>query len=167
MCNGKRTVKVRKKSFMERVRFETIIHYEPLNENMRSDMCRGLSVGGLYLKTEFPFQVNEILSLSFSIPTQGQEIKISCKARVAWTNLNNNRRKSAYLSGVGLQFLDLSSESVTALSKFIEECDENKKMNVVCPWCGSYLGLRKGPVSMKSQDICNQCREKVMDEFWE
>ena len=152
---------------MERIRFETIVHYERSNENMRSDICGGLSLGGLYLKTDFPFKVDEILTLSFSIPVQGQEITISCKARVAWTYLNNNRRKSVCPSGVGLQFLDLSTENLNALSKFIDAYDENKKMNVVCPWCGSLLGLRKGPVGMTSQGICNQCSEKVKQEFWE
>jgi Tfp pilus assembly protein PilZ len=149
--------KAHKKSFMERVIFEAYIHYEPIHENYLHDLCSDLSVGGLYLRTTFPFNIDKIVALSFSLPFQEQEISISCKARVAWTNFVTVQHKPAYPSGVGMQFLGLSFEDLTTLSKFIDSYDENKKMNVICAWCDKYLGVRKGPSGTTSHGICSQC----------
>jgi len=151
----------RRKSSMERIVFETIVQYEPSHESKHSDLCCDLSEGGLYIRTRYSFNTDEALAISFSIPEREQEISISCKARVAWTNFETNRRKIEYPSGVGLQFLDLSYENMTALSKFIEAYEENKKMNVVCAWCGSDLGMRNGPLGTTSHGICSQCRERL------
>lgn len=161
MLTSGQSGKARKKSVMERIVFETTVRYEPSRESKLSDLSRDLSEGGLYLKTKYPLDTDETLTLSFSIPKQDQEISISCQARVAWTNHDTNRCKAEYPSGVGLQFLDLSCEDLTALSRFIEAYDENKKMNVVCAWCGSYLGMRNGPLGTTSHGICSQCREKL------
>ncbi|MGD9019286.1 MAG: PilZ domain-containing protein, partial [Desulfuromonadales bacterium] len=118
----------RKKSSMERIQFATTVQYEPANESQHADLCCDLSKGGLYLRTGYPFDTDEMLALSFVIPKQEQDISISCNARVAWTNLETNRRKAEYPSGAGLQFLDLSCADETTLAKFIDAYDENKKM---------------------------------------
>ena len=147
---------------MERIKFETTVHYKPSRENRHSDLCCDLSEGGLYIRTKYPFDTDATMTLSFSLPKQEEEISISCKARVAWTNLASNRRKTEYPSGVGVQFLDLSHESTAALSRFIGTYDERKKMNVVCAWCGSDLGMRNGPLGTTSHGICSHCREKLV-----
>ena len=152
---------VHHKSSMERVAFETAVQYEPSREGKLSDLSQDLSEGGLYLKTRYPLETEATLTLSFSIPQRGQEISITCQARVAWTNLETNRLKAEYPSGAGLQFLDLPREDSAALAKFIDAYNENKKMNVVCAWCGKSLGLRKGPFGTTSHGICNQCRENL------
>lgn len=149
------------KSFVERVIFETIVQYKPSHKTMLSAPCSNLSVGGLYLRTQFPFNIDDTLILSFSLPFQEQEISISCHARIAWTNFDLNRRKLGYISGVGLQFLNLSHEDLSTLAKFIDAYDEEKRMNVVCAWCGNCLGMRKGPLGTTSHGICNQCRENL------
>jgi len=146
---------------MERIVFETTVQYEPSREGKLSDLSRDLSEGGLYLKTQYPLATDATLTLSFSIPKRGQEVSISCKARVAWTNFETNRLKTEYPSGAGLQFLNLPCEASTALSTFVDAYSENKKMNVVCAWCGTSLGLRKGPFGTTSHGICSQCREKL------
>ena len=151
----------RQKSSMERIKFETTVQYEPSHGSKHSDLCCDLSEGGLYIRTKYPFDTDETLTLLFSIPKMDQEVSISCKARVAWTNFETNRRKTDYPSGVGVQFLDLSNEDLTALSKFVDAYDESKKMNVVCAWCGSSLGMRSGPFGTTSHGICSQCREKL------
>ncbi len=153
--------KVRKKGSMERIAFETTVQYEPSRDGKLSDLSRDLSEGGLYLKTRYPLDTDATLTLSFSIPKRGQEISITCEARVAWTNLETNRLKAEYPSGAGLQFLDLPREGSAALSTFINAYSENKKMNVVCAWCGKSLGLRKGPFGTTSHGICSQCRENL------
>lgn len=143
---------------MERVIFEATVKYKSPVGSVHSDRCRDLSLGGLFLQTECPFDIDQTITLKFSIPAQDKEISISCTARVAWTNLAAKRLKVDYPSGVGLQFLDLSREGATALSKFIDRYDETKKMNVLCAWCGVSLGMRRGPVGKISHGICDQCR---------
>ena len=150
-----------KKSTVERVIFETTVKYKPLDEGVRFDRCNDLSIGGLFLKTKFPFDIDQTVTLTFSVPNQNKEISISCVARVAWTNFDVNRPKVNYPSGVGLQFLELSEEELIDLSKFIERYDETKKMDVLCAWCGDSLGVRKGPFGRTSHGICDQCRESL------
>ena len=146
---------------MERIIFETTVQYKPLHEILLSGLSSNLSVGGLYLRTKLPLDIDDTLMLSFSLPCKEQEISISCHARVAWTNFDLSRRKLGYVSGVGLQFLDLAHEDLSTLAKFIDAYDEEKRMNVVCAWCGNYLGMRKGPLGTTSHGICNQCRESL------
>ena len=95
------------------------------------------------------------------MPWKGQDLSISCHARVAWTNYDKSRRKPGYVSGVGLQFLDVKHEDLSRLSKFIDAYDEKKKMNVVCAWCGNKIGMRKGPFGTTSHGLCNQCHESL------
>lgn len=151
----------RRKSSMERIVFATAVQYEPEDESKRSDLTCDLSQGGLYLSSRYPFDTDEKLLLSFAIPKPGQDLAISCHARVAWTNTDTDRRKIEYPPGAGLQFLDLSGTDRTALARFINAYDTNKKMDVVCAWCGAHLGLRKGPLGKTSHGICVQCREKM------
>ena len=145
----------------ERVLFETVVEFKPSMERSISGHCGDLSVGGIYLKTDYPFDPEETVSLSFVLPEDNAPRQISCKARVAWTNPKGNRRKPCYPSGVGLQFLNLSKSAASKISRFIDAYDDNKKMNVLCAWCGSSLGLRKGPIGVTSHGICSKCREEM------
>lgn len=145
----------------ERVQFETVVEFKPAVERPYSGQCGDLSVGGIFLKTDYPFDPEETVSVSFSLPEKNKHKPISCKARVAWTNSKGDRRKPSYPTGVGLQFLNLSTAEASKLAQFIDAYDENKKMNVLCAWCGSDLGLRKGPIGVTSHGICNDCREKM------
>lgn len=146
---------------MERIVFATAVQYEPEDESKRSDLTCDLSQGGLYLRSSYPFDTDERLLLSFTIPKPGQNLAISCQARVAWTNTDTERRKTEYPTGAGLQFLDLSRAEKTALARFIDAYDQNKKMDVVCAWCGKHIGLRKGPLGKTSHGICVECRETL------
>ena len=149
------------KSLLERVIFEAKIKYKSLPEANLSGLSSNLSVGGLYLRTRLPLDVDDTLFLSFSLPCREGELPLSCDARVAWTNCDNNRRKPDYATGVGLQFLNLSAEDLAKLEKFIDTYEKEKRMNVVCAWCGKFLGLRKGPSGRTSHGVCEQCRESL------
>ena len=148
------------KSLLERVIFEATIKYKSLPEINLSGLSSNLSTGGLYLRTKLPLEVDDTLYLSFSLP---DEVSISCDARVAWTNSDKKRRKPDYATGVGLQFLNLSSEDSSTLEKFIDTYEEEKRMNVVCAWCGRSLGERKGPFGKTSHGVCEQCRERLAE----
>jgi len=149
------------KSLLERVIFEAKIKYKSWSETNLSGLSSNLSVGGLYLRTRLPLDVDDTLFLSFSLPGREGELPLSCDARVAWTNCDNNRRKPDYATGVGLQFLNLSAEDVSTLEKFIDSYEEEKRMNVVCAWCGSSLGYRKGPFGKTSHGVCEQCHKSL------
>ena len=144
-----------------RILFETTVQYHQHQESAISGLCCDLSVGGLYLRTQRPLAQDETVTLSFSIPGQEQDMSITCKARVAWTNFERNRRKPTYPSGAGLQFLALSHDVRTTLAGFIADYDEHKKMTVRCAWCGRSLGLRKGPMGTTSHGICSHCRNHL------
>ena len=161
MLTAEKSGTPRKRSSMERILFATTVQYKPADQSRHSDLCCDLSKGGLYLRTGYPFDTDEMLAVTFAIPKEEQDISISCNARVAWTNLETKRRKIEYPSGAGLEFLDLSSADETRLATFIEAYDESKKMQVVCAWCGQYLGLRKGPYGATSHGICAHCRETI------
>lgn len=154
----------RQKSTLERVLFEATVNYRSAPGKTFSGLCSDLSAGGLYLRTTFPLEKNDLLEVSFSLPNSGRGLVISCKARVAWTNFEAERRKPNYPSGVGLEFLNLSPEEKDRLTAFIETYDEHKKMNVLCAWCGCCLGTRKGPFGVTSHGICEQCRLKLAEQ---
>jgi Tfp pilus assembly protein PilZ len=150
------------KSTLERILFETNVQYVPQRGETFSDRCSDLSVGGMYLKTKHALRVNETLLIAFSIPFEEGEYEVSCQARVAWTNYDHEKLKIDYPPGVGLEFLELSSECPALLAGFINKYDENKKMNMICAWCGKHLGMRNGPYGKTSHGICGQCKETYL-----
>lgn len=103
----------------KRLKAEMRVYYGATPKTLLSGFSVDLSTGGLYLKTTFPFEVDEELILKFSF--LGQEEKaVSYRARVAWVNRENNPRKPESPSGVGVQFVDLSPENLTSILSFIE-----------------------------------------------
>jgi len=78
-----------------------------------------LSSGGLYLTTTCPFDIDDNVQLKFFIPGQ-EESAVSCDARVAWINSEDNPIKPEYPSGAGLQFIDLHPEALRQIVKLLE-----------------------------------------------
>jgi len=149
------------KSFNYRIKIETAVRYGPCQEAILSGLSQDLSVGGLYLKTNVPLDLDETLMVSFSLRDQEQEKVVNCKASIAWTNSDMNPRKPDLPSGVGLQFVDLLREDLVAISSFIDKYDENTKMTVTCAWCNAELGERRGPADTISHGICRICFDKL------
>jgi uncharacterized protein (TIGR02266 family) len=103
----------------KRLKAEMRVYYGATPKTLLSGFSVDLSTGGLYLKTTFPFEVDEELILKFSF--LGQEEKaVSYRARVAWVNHQNNPHKPESPPGVGVQFVDLSPENLTSILSFIE-----------------------------------------------
>jgi Tfp pilus assembly protein PilZ len=148
-------------SFNNRIKIETAVRYGSCQEAILSGLSDDLSVGGLYLKTNVPLNLDETLMLSFSLRGQEQEKTVNCKASVAWTNFDMNLRKPDLPSGVGLQFVDLLREDLVAISSFINEYDKNTKMTITCAWCSADLGERRGPADTISHGICRVCFDKL------
>jgi hypothetical protein len=147
-------------STIERILFESIVYQLTPADRICIGSCSDLSVGGMYLITSSLFVVNERFKITFSVPFAGNHIEISSSARVAWTNYQDCRLKLDYPLGVGIEFVELSTNSTKLLCDYIYSYDETKKMNMVCAWCGKHLGVRKGPFGKTSHGICGTCREE-------
>jgi len=102
---------------VKRLKSEMRVYYGPSRQTVLSGFSVDLSTGGLFIKTDFPIDIDENLALIFSLP--GQEKAVSCKARVAWVNLKNNLRKPELPPGVGVQFIDLSLDAMKAIRRFL------------------------------------------------
>ena len=73
------------------------------------ETLRDLSVGGAFVQSRQVFPVGSILSFRFKVPTTIN--LISCTGIVRNMDLGN---------GIGVQFLDLSGESLRQVERFVE-----------------------------------------------
>ena len=84
-----------------------------------SDYTVNLNTGGLFLTASKNLPVGTPLFLEFSLPETG--INVSCQARVAWINDPENPLKSDLPSGMGLQFVDITSSEVAIIEAYVNE----------------------------------------------
>jgi uncharacterized protein (TIGR02266 family) len=98
---------------------ELRVYYGPSQNKILYGSSVDMSSGGLFLKTETLFTVNEKVILSFTLP----DVKkvVNCSAKVAWVNLQNNPRKPEFPAGIGLQFLDLSIEYLKSIQNLLKD----------------------------------------------
>ena len=102
-----------------RINAEIRVYYSDHHSKLLTGYSVELSVGGVFLVTTCPFDVDDNVRLKLSLPGQ-EEKPISCDARVAWINFEDNRHKPEYPPGVGLQFNDLAMEDLNSISSFLE-----------------------------------------------
>lgn len=102
----------------KRYQSEICVYYGPSPKTILSGCSADVSLGGLFLQTEYPLEPEEHIMLTFSLP--GLEDKaITCMARVAWVNPKGDPLKPSLPAGVGLQFKSLCLEDLDAISRFI------------------------------------------------
>ena len=102
-----------------RLKTELKVYYGSSRKKSLSGFSVDLSAGGIYFCTDNLLEIDEELTLTFSIP--GDEKKaVSCKARVAWVNTKENQHKPDYPPGMGVEFLDLAQEDLDSLVNFID-----------------------------------------------
>jgi uncharacterized protein (TIGR02266 family) len=103
------------------LRFKTQVRvcYCSFQSKLLTGYSVDLSPWGVFLTTDYPFDVDDIVTLKLFIPAQVEK-PIICKARVAWVNNETNRHKPAYPLGVGLQFSDLTSEDLNLIVRFLD-----------------------------------------------
>lgn len=102
----------------KRLKSEMRVFYGPAQKDMMIGFGLDISAGGLYLKTDLPLAPEDNLTLHFTLPDLGQSI--SCQAKVAWVNEKENPRKPELPAGVGVQFVDLTLESLQGIRRFLE-----------------------------------------------
>ena len=102
-----------------RVKAEIRIYYGEYQSKLLTGYSVDLSAGGIFLVTTCPFDIDDNVMVKLSLT--GQEAKsVSCDARVAWINYEDNRLKPEYPAGVGLQFLNLAQENLSSIVGFLE-----------------------------------------------
>ncbi|TLM65575.1 MAG: response regulator [Deltaproteobacteria bacterium] len=104
-------------------RFATRIEilYGPSPQRQLGGFTLNLSMGGIYVETRHVLDVDENITLVFSLP--GQEQAIRCLARVAWVNHAKDPKKPALPPGFGVQFVDISLDDLHAIRAYLTEND--------------------------------------------
>ncbi len=104
-----------------RLKAQIRVYYGEFPQKPLSEFSVDLSTGGVYVKTDFPLDVDENLTLRLTLP--GQQSMVSCKARVAWVNPKDQPRKLEMPTGMGIQFVDVSLEDMKSIRRFLEHND--------------------------------------------
>ena len=76
-------------------------------------MMEDLSLGGAFVRTDYPLPTGETVNLKFPIP--GREFPIHVTGLIAWS------RESGGVSGMGIEFCDISSDDLRDLRVFIDQ----------------------------------------------
>jgi uncharacterized protein (TIGR02266 family) len=93
------------------------VYYGPSHERMLSGFSVDMSGGGLFLRTDIDFSIDDKVLLSFTLPDVDKTV--SCAARVAWINPKDAPLKQDFPPGIGLQFLDLSVEYFNSIQSLL------------------------------------------------
>jgi uncharacterized protein (TIGR02266 family) len=101
-----------------RLKAEVRVFYGPTPQKMLENFSVDLSTGGLFVHSAAPLDVNEEMTLRFTLPDKSGNV--SCKARVAWVNDAERPRKPALPTGMGVQFVDLSLDDMHTIRRFLE-----------------------------------------------
>jgi type IV pilus assembly protein PilZ len=75
-----------------------------------------LSEGGVFLETDTPLTVNEELNLEIGLTG---EAPFQVRARVKWVRDTEDAGEGGGKPGMGLQFIDLTPESLAAVRRFV------------------------------------------------
>lgn len=95
------------------------VNFGPNGSQLLSEYTLNLSTGGVFLETANLMAEGTPLVVEFVLPHRN--IAIRCKASVAWVNHPDMIRNPKLPTGMGVQFLDLSTESIEAIRSYINE----------------------------------------------
>ena len=95
------------------------IFYGPYQKKILTDYCINLSTGGVFVETSMILPEDTNLTVKFKLPHV--ETVIVAKARVAWINSPESLKKAALPIGMGLHFLDLSSEDMCSIRTYLDK----------------------------------------------
>ncbi|RLB60991.1 MAG: hypothetical protein DRH08_14540 [Deltaproteobacteria bacterium] len=101
-----------------RMKAELRVYYGPSQKMLLYGFSADMSSGGLFLKTETQFSVDDQLILSFTLPDVGKTV--TCRATVAWVNLKDEPKKPELPAGIGIQFKDPSAEYLESIQSLLK-----------------------------------------------
>jgi CheY-like chemotaxis protein len=94
-------------------------------EDKHVGSCVNLNLGGMFLATETLFPVDTTLMVEFNLP--GTSVTTSRPVRVAWVNHPEWRKKTVMPCGMGLQFVEMTTEWKNFLESFISRLSIEKQ----------------------------------------
>ena len=95
------------------------VNFGPDASQLLSEYTLNLSPGGVFLETMNLMAEGTPFAVEFVLPHRNTPI--SCQACVAWVNHPEMIRNPNLPAGMGIQFLDLSTESIEAIRSYIQE----------------------------------------------
>ena len=78
-----------------------------------SEMATNINEGGMFLATDAPAELDQLVKLALRLPGLTQPIEV--EARVAWMS----RGEGGAEPGIGLQFLELSDEVRETINRLV------------------------------------------------
>ncbi len=76
-----------------------------------------LSEGGLFLETDAPLTVGEVLDIELALP--GEEGSFEVRGRVRWVRDTESAVEHSNKPGMGVEFLDPAPELAAAIQRFL------------------------------------------------
>lgn len=102
-----------------RVNAEIRVSYGTCTSKLLVGYSIDLSPNGVFLVTTCPFDIDDNVKLKLFIPGDDYS-PVTCVARVAWINFENEPPKPNFPAGVGLQFIDLKPVDRNAIVDFLK-----------------------------------------------
>ena len=90
------------------------------DHNFYTSFTENISSGGLFIATRDLIDLGTIIEIGFTLP--GREQKITTRAEVRWQRLEELNQVNS-VPGIGVRFLDLSTDEADAINAFINERD--------------------------------------------
>jgi len=95
------------------------IFYGPYQKKILTDYSINMSTGGVFIESSMILPEDTELTVKFNLPES--DTIIVAKSRVAWTNDPGSSKKISLPPGMGVQFLDLSSEDMCAIRTYLDK----------------------------------------------
>jgi len=117
MTTSRKFLQVRERT-VQRFVTRLPVNYGVIPGELLDDYSVDLNTDGLFLATDHPFTAETLLYVEFILPV-GERV-IRCKAKVAWVNCPESRRKLELPPGMGVQFLDLIPDDMDAIQNYLK-----------------------------------------------
>ena len=101
----------------DRIQARIAIFHGPHQKKILTDYSINISTGGVFIETSMILPEGSELIVKFSLPNSNT--LIATKARVAWVNGPVLLKKQSLPPGMGLQFIDLSSEVMQVIRAYL------------------------------------------------
>jgi len=89
---------------------------------LKESYLSNISVGGVYIKTNSPLDKGTRFTLKLYLPDETKELEIKCE--VAWAQTEDNVTPTEKRPrGMGIRFLDLSSEGKQRIDTILRQAD--------------------------------------------
>jgi type IV pilus assembly protein PilZ len=103
-----------------RIFLRALVDYES-QDTFIYDYSKDLSQGGIFIQTDKPLKINDVIELKFSLPDIAKVFNV--KGEVKWTNTEEGE---GLMKGMGIEFKDMSAEDRKMLQEYVHRANKNK-----------------------------------------